>query len=161
MKINFLSINLTHWKQIGLVTIKILQIMKVKKRLVSQKLTIKKIGWTQREKYITHLLKRQLLKPQPCEEALDRGRNLVTFKMCFGSERKNFCRSLSDSYDDISDREDQNEWYQAVEDEMNALEKNSTWTLTKLPPGKRAIDSKWVFKIKRDESRNVESTSCD
>ncbi|CAL1400026.1 unnamed protein product [Linum trigynum] len=32
--------------------------------------------------------------------------------------------------------------------EITALEDNDTWTLELLPPGKRAIDSKWVYKIK-------------
>lgn len=32
--------------------------------------------------------------------------------------------------------------------EISALEVNHTWTLVPLPPGKRAIDSKWVYKVK-------------
>lgn len=31
--------------------------------------------------------------------------------------------------------------------EVTALEENGTWTLEDLPPGKRAIGSKWVYKI--------------
>ncbi|CAL1400060.1 unnamed protein product [Linum trigynum] len=39
-------------------------------------------------------------------------------------------------------------WRKAMITEFNALVENGTWTLTFLPPGKRAIDCKWVYKIK-------------
>lgn len=32
--------------------------------------------------------------------------------------------------------------------EIDALRANRTWDLVKLPPGKKAIGSKWVFKVK-------------
>lgn len=32
--------------------------------------------------------------------------------------------------------------------EIQALQVNSTWVLSDLPPGKKAIGSKWVYKIK-------------
>src|SRR5258708_12809684 len=34
--------------------------------------------------------------------------------------------------------------------EMDALSKNNTWELVNLPPGHKAIKSKWVFKLKAD-----------
>ena len=33
---------------------------------------------------------------------------------------------------------------------MAALAKNETWTLVDLPPGRKAVKSKWVFKLKAD-----------
>src|SRR5882762_10094744 len=33
---------------------------------------------------------------------------------------------------------------------MDALAKNNTWDLVDMPPGRRAIKSKWVFKLKSD-----------
>jgi hypothetical protein len=38
-----------------------------------------------------------------------------------------------------------------MEEELRAIEENCTWTLTELPPGRRAIGLKWVFKVKRNE----------
>jgi hypothetical protein len=38
-----------------------------------------------------------------------------------------------------------------MEEELRAIEENRTWTLTKLPLGRRAIGLKWVFKVKKDE----------
>jgi len=39
-------------------------------------------------------------------------------------------------------------WKQAMEIEMEALENNGTWTLELLPPGKKVIGSKWIYRIK-------------
>jgi hypothetical protein len=33
--------------------------------------------------------------------------------------------------------------------ELRAIEENGTWELTILPPERKAIDLKWVFKVKR------------
>ena len=40
--------------------------------------------------------------------------------------------------------------------EIRALEENGTWTLESLPEGKRAIDSKWVYKVKYRPNGEVE-----
>ena len=40
--------------------------------------------------------------------------------------------------------------------EMNATLKNETWELTNLPPGKRALSMKWVFKAKHDIDGNLQ-----
>lgn len=40
------------------------------------------------------------------------------------------------------------EWRNAMEEELEALKKNQTWSLVNLPSRKRAIALKWVFKTK-------------
>lgn len=45
---------------------------------------------------------------------------------------------------------DGEKWKQAMIDEYNALIENETWELTELPAGRKAIDTKWVYKLKRD-----------
>ncbi|GJV29132.1 putative RNA-directed DNA polymerase [Tanacetum coccineum] len=47
-------------------------------------------------------------------------------------------------------------WRESMQKEVKALEKNGTWTLEYLPEGKRAIDSKWVYKIKFKPNEEVE-----
>ncbi|UYV69817.1 hypothetical protein LAZ67_7000860 [Cordylochernes scorpioides] len=39
---------------------------------------------------------------------------------------------------------------------MKSLIENDTWTLTDLPPGKKAIGCKWIFKAKYNQDGNVE-----
>lgn len=48
------------------------------------------------------------------------------------------------------------EWVQAMDEEMNALSANKTWSLVPLPRGKRAIDSKWVYKVKYKSNGEIE-----
>lgn len=47
-------------------------------------------------------------------------------------------------------------WKEAMEKEIRALEENGTWVLEELPEGKRAIDSKWVYKVKHKSNGEVE-----
>ncbi|KAJ0533037.1 putative RNA-directed DNA polymerase [Helianthus annuus] len=47
-------------------------------------------------------------------------------------------------------------WVEAMQREIQALEKNNTWSIESLPEGKRAIDSKWVYKIKYKPNGEIE-----
>lgn len=48
------------------------------------------------------------------------------------------------------------EWCSAMQKEIWALEDNGTWTMEYLPPGKKALGSKWVYKIKYNSDGTVE-----
>ena len=43
---------------------------------------------------------------------------------------------------------EQSEWVEAMNKEIHALIKNNTWDIVDLPPGKKAIGCKWVYKVK-------------
>ncbi|XP_074301329.1 uncharacterized protein LOC141632709 [Silene latifolia] len=47
-------------------------------------------------------------------------------------------------------------WRKAMEIEMRALVDNGTWTLQPLPPGKKALGSKWLYKIKYKSDETIE-----
>ena len=39
-------------------------------------------------------------------------------------------------------------WQSAMQAELDSIHHNQTWSLVSLPPGKKAISSKWVYKLK-------------
>jgi Reverse transcriptase (RNA-dependent DNA polymerase) len=47
------------------------------------------------------------------------------------------------------------EWHKAMESELKLLKELETYTLTDLPEGRKAIGSKWVFRIKKDDKGNT------
>nr|GEW97862.1 zinc finger, CCHC-type [Tanacetum cinerariifolium] len=47
------------------------------------------------------------------------------------------------------------QWMEAMQAEIDSIEKNRTWTLTRLPPNQKVIALKWVYKLKRDASGMV------
>jgi transposase InsO family protein len=53
-------------------------------------------------------------------------------------------------------RSDFPQWQEAMADEMASLAENGTFEWVRLPAGRKAIPSKWVFKIKRNANRSIE-----
>ncbi|CAI7852756.1 unnamed protein product [Closterium sp. NIES-53] len=51
---------------------------------------------------------------------------------------------------------DAEEWKKAMEGELKSIEENGTWELVELPEGRKAITSKWLFKIKSDADGKIE-----
>jgi hypothetical protein len=60
------------------------------------------------------------------------------------------------SYAEAMAGPDAQRWHEAALEELNAQLRNGTWVLEKLPPGKKAIGSRWVFRIKRNADGTVE-----
>jgi hypothetical protein len=46
-------------------------------------------------------------------------------------------------------------WINAMNDELDQIEKNNTWELVHRPEGKNVIGSKWIFKNKLNEQGQV------
>jgi hypothetical protein len=42
-------------------------------------------------------------------------------------------------------------WEQDMKEEMDSLVNNQTWDLVQLPAGKRALQNKWVYKLKEED----------
>jgi len=47
-------------------------------------------------------------------------------------------------------------WCDAMNLELQALEENGTWYLTDLPPGRKAIGYKWIFKTKFNSDGSID-----
>ena len=47
-------------------------------------------------------------------------------------------------------------WQAAMQDELNLLNDNSTWTLVDRPKDRKVITGRWVYKIKTDEQGNID-----
>lgn len=47
---------------------------------------------------------------------------------------------------------EKDKWILAMQEELQSLEDNNTWTLVDLPKERKTIGSKWVFKIKTDQN---------
>jgi len=47
-------------------------------------------------------------------------------------------------------------WQKAMEQELQALHHTQTWTIVSLPPGKKPIACKWVYKIKTKADGSIE-----
>ena len=53
------------------------------------------------------------------------------------------------SVEEALSRDDCDEWRKAMQEEVDALNKNETWTLVdSVPRGRKTVKSRWVFKIK-------------
>ena len=47
-------------------------------------------------------------------------------------------------------------WKQAMEEELQALDDNKTWDIVKLPPGKKTVGCRWIYKIKYKSDGSIE-----
>ncbi|XP_049346451.1 uncharacterized protein LOC125811005 [Solanum verrucosum] len=71
---------------------------------------------------------------------------------------KSFLTGLSNSSEPTTFKESSSskKWVAATKDEIAALEQNNTWKMVDIPHGKKAIGSKWVYKIKLQANGEVE-----
>ena len=59
------------------------------------------------------------------------------------------------TYADTLKSKDSAEWKDAMDSEMKSLVENEVYTVTTLPPGKKAIGSRWVYSVKKDPEGNT------
>ncbi|GJU46458.1 putative RNA-directed DNA polymerase, partial [Tanacetum coccineum] len=76
---------------------------------------------------------------------------LNSFNYCFATILNKFVEP-STYYDAVKDTR----WVEAMNNEIEALIRNNTWTITDLPIGKKAIDNKWLYKIKYKSTGQVD-----
>ena len=54
-------------------------------------------------------------------------------------------------YDEAVQVDTKIQWESAMKDEMDSLLRNKTWDLCKFPASKRALQNKWVYKLKEED----------
>ena len=64
--------------------------------------------------------------------------------------------TFPETFKEAIEREDGAEWQKAMASEIKSLEDNKVWKLCDLPPGRKALPCKWVFRIKRKPDGTVE-----
>lgn len=69
-----------------------------------------------------------------------------------------FCLSLSGTYEPTSFKEANQIdcWQRVMKAELDALERNKTWSLVPLPPGKKVVNCRWVYRTKFRADGSIE-----
>ena len=67
-----------------------------------------------------------------------------------------FCLLIDSKSLDFDETFKDKRWRQAMEEEIEATEKNNTWELSTLPKGYQVIGVKWLFKIDENVKGNME-----
>ena len=65
-------------------------------------------------------------------------------------------RVIPNTIEEAQDSEDSEKWKSAMDEEMSSLQENQTWTLVQLPQGRKALDNRWVYAIKRTDNGDIE-----
>lgn len=83
--------------------------------------------------------------------------NYLSFEK-FSPTHKTFLTNLNTTTtpSSISEALTDRKWKQAMDLEMEALEKNNTWELVTLPPGKKPVGCKWVYTVKYRADGTIE-----
>ncbi|GKC41567.1 ribonuclease H-like domain-containing protein [Tanacetum coccineum] len=74
--------------------------------------------------------------------------------------KENYCfaSNLNKTFEPKTFREACNnkEWVNAMNNEIEALNRNETWEITELPPGRKPIGCKWIYKAKYKSNGDIE-----
>jgi hypothetical protein len=60
------------------------------------------------------------------------------------------------SFKEAMRRDDHVQWEEAAQEEFKSIQSAGTWTLAPLPPGRKAIGCKWVFKLKKKADGSID-----
>jgi hypothetical protein len=63
--------------------------------------------------------------------------------------------ALEPTYEEAQSRSDWPEWKKAIQIELNTLKAAGTWELVERPSNTNVVDSKWVFRVKKDADGNI------
>lgn len=83
--------------------------------------------------------------------------NFVSYH-CYLPQHRSFIAAVSQDIEltSYAKAASHSHWQEAMQSELAALEASHTWSLTSLPPGKKPIGCRWVYKIKRHSDGTIE-----
>ena len=82
------------------------------------------------------------------DEDVDEGRvHLAAHAAAYQVEPETYRQAVSST--------ESERWREAMKSELESLQENSTYTVMKLPPGQKAVHSKWVYKVKKNTDGTV------
>lgn len=64
--------------------------------------------------------------------------------------------SFPETFKEAIQRDDSVEWQKAMANEMKSLADNKVWKLCELPPNRKALPCKWVYRIKRNPDGTID-----
>lgn len=62
---------------------------------------------------------------------------------------------IPDTYEDAIKSKEYDKWKKAIDEEYAALLKNNTWKMVEIPENKKLIESRWVFRVKRNQDGTI------
>ncbi|KAI5350901.1 hypothetical protein L3X38_003792 [Prunus dulcis] len=92
----------------------------------------------------------RLFPPYPIENYISTA-NVSLSHAAFVSNISKYCKPSS-----FEEANSQSVWRDAMREELQALDENCTWSIVKLPQGKRAVGCKWVYKTKFKSDGSLE-----
>ena len=64
---------------------------------------------------------------------------------------------LPSNINEARDSREQEKWKEAMEDELESLDKHKVWHLCERPKNAKIIKSKWIFSKKRNDNKNLKN----
>ena len=83
--------------------------------------------------------------------------HLEDYHVADDNEQQNYCYFLNTptSYNEAISGTDSANWKRAMDEEIESLEGNETFTVTELPPDKTVVGRKWVYTVKGSVENSV------
>ncbi|XP_057734645.1 uncharacterized mitochondrial protein AtMg00820-like [Arachis stenosperma] len=93
-----------------------------------------------------------------CSKSPEQSCKSLVFHIATGTWQRTFSVSIASSVEPKHYEKAVTEscWRDAISAELEALNTNKTWVITSLPPSKKPIGCKWVFKLKLKPDGSIE-----
>ena len=119
-----------------------------KEELEPNRMEVEDINYELEENESENSDNEMLTRPKRTRRAPDHYGEWVHIAENNASEPKNMSEVMSSN--------EKEEWLNAMENEIQSLNKHNVWELVELPEGRKTVGCKWIYKVKHDEDGNIE-----